>query len=678
MNLDLILHQAVSAHQSGQLEQAQSLYLDILKHYPNHPDALYLLGLVHFQSNQLEQAVSLIQQAISIQPSPQMYCNLGVVLQAQGNFQDAIHQFHTAISMEPNYAEAFFNLGITFQVMHDLINAESAYQSAISCNPQYAAAFTNLGITLFEQDKFELAIHAYQKSLEISPNSIETLNNLGNAYLHSHQFSEADLQFKAALELNPDDCITLGNRAVMLQVKGDLDHAIQIYRILQESDASSADRHSNLIFAMDMHPGMNASTLQQERKKWAQQHANHLRQNIPFSNIPQPQRKLRIGYVSGYFFQQSAANVFGSMLMHFNRDQFEVYAYSNLNPNREDAVTRLFQQSVSQWRNVCHLSDDELASLIRDDAIDILVDLSSHMAFNRLLTFARKPAPIQIAAWGYIGGTGMQAMDYFFADNVLVPQEEMPLYAEQVICLPAAVNYFAFESFPPVNTLPALSGQGITFGSLNRLAKLTPETFQLWAQVLIHIPNSRIILKAPELDDASIQQQILERFDNAGIPQQRVSLIGKSSWAEHMATFNRIDISLDPFPHGGGVTALEGIMMGVPMVSLKWPTIIGRLSASILSALGLNDWIANDPQQYLSIALQKSSDLAALAVLRKQLRNQMLQSMIGNPVLYAGTVEKTYRQLWIQWCERGHIEEQGEPPQHAELKESFPLSMMSQ
>jgi predicted O-linked N-acetylglucosamine transferase (SPINDLY family) len=338
------------------------------------------------------------------------------------------------------------------------------------------------------------------------------------------------------------------------------------------------------------------------------------------------------------------------MLTEFDREAFEVYAFSN--SVVADQATALFQQNVTVWRAIAGMSDEAVAELIRADEIDILVDLSGHSGGNRLLVFARKPAPIQITAWGYIGGTGMKAMDVFFADEVVVPPEERALYAEEVRYLPSVVCYYPFEPFPPVNALPALMGRGLTFGSFNRLAKITEASFRVWAEVLLAVPHSRMVLKTPELDQLSEQERIRDRFVAYGVAPERVVLLGRTSWAEHVAAFNQVDIGLDPFPHGGGVTALEGLMMGVPVVTLKWPTIPGRLSAAILTPLGLTDWIADSPEAYVRIAVEKSRDLMALSVLRKQLRGRMTSSLIGDPKAYARAVESEYRLLWQEWCAR--------------------------
>ena len=293
-----------------------------------------------------------------------------------------------------------------------------------------------------------------------------------------------------------------------------------------------------------------------------------------------------------------------------------------------------------------------MADLIRQDEIDILVDLSGHSAGGRLLVFARKPAPIQITAWGYIGGTGMKAIDVFFADPVAVPPEEKQFYVEEVRYLPSMVGAFFPEPFPAVTSLPALAEKDITFGSFNRLVKTSEEAYRVWSQVLLAIPGSRMVLKTAELDDAGMRARVLEKLTRAGVAPERIMLLGRTSWRDHVAAFNQIDITLDPFPHGGGVTTLEGLMMGVPVITLRWPTLVGRLSASILTTLGLTDWIAETAEQYVEIAVQKAQDLTALADLRQRLRPIFTSSIIGDADAYVRAVEQEYRTLWREWCER--------------------------
>jgi predicted O-linked N-acetylglucosamine transferase (SPINDLY family) len=362
-----------------------------------------------------------------------------------------------------------------------------------------------------------------------------------------------------------------------------------------------------------------------------------------------PGRRLRIGYVSADFREHSASKVFGGMLTHYDRSQFEVYAYSN-SRLKEDRYSELFRKNVTVWRNIAGLSDQAAASMLLDDRIDILVDLSGHTAGNRLLVFARRPAPIQITALGYAAGTGMQAMDVFFTDRVMVPLDEVGYYREEVRYLPCALGLFSMDEFPAVNALPALSNGVVTFGSFNRLAKVSNDTYRTWAKLLLAIPGSRLLLKATELDDALNRERILQAFTQAGIAAERIVMRGNTSWYEHMQAYHQVDIALDPFPHGGGVTALEGLMMGVPVITRRWPTLTGRISASVMTTLKLPGWIAETPEQYVEIAVGQANDLQSLSKLRGQLRGIFTSSVLGDQAAFVRSVEQEYRKLWQEWC----------------------------
>jgi predicted O-linked N-acetylglucosamine transferase (SPINDLY family) len=251
----------------------------------------------------------------------------------------------------------------------------------------------------------------------------------------------------------------------------------------------------------------------------------------------------------------------------------------------------------------------------------------------------------------------MRAMDALFSDPVMITPEEKHYFSEEVRYLPNFMGAFFNNPFPEVNELPALSGGTITFGSLNRLAKVSEQAYRAWAEILLAVPVSRLLLKAGELDDASTRERVAGHFTRAGVAADRIIMRGTTSWHEHMRTCQQIDLALDPFPQGGGVTALEGLMMGVPMVTLRWPTIVGRSSASVLTTLGLTDWIAETQEQYVELAVRKAEDLASLAALRRQLRGIFTASVIGDPDAYARAVEREYRQLWREWCANGSPQE---------------------
>jgi protein O-GlcNAc transferase len=291
-----------------------------------------------------------------------------------------------------------------------------------------------------------------------------------------------------------------------------------------------------------------------------------------------------------------------------------------------------------------------VVELIRRDQIDILVDLSGHSRENRLPVFARKPAPIQITAWAYSTGTGMRAMDVLFSDPVLIPPDERVLYAEEIRYLPNFLSYYPFQTPPAVTASPALTKKYVTFATFSRLEKVSDDAYQTWAAVLLAVPGSRMLFKNREMDHAAGRARVTDYFMRAGVAPERLILLGSTPWEQHMAAFDQVDIALDPFPQGGGVTSLEGFLMGVPVITLRWPTFGGRTGASILTTLGLTDWIAETPEQYVEIARQKAADLHALAELRQQMRERLMTSILCDADAYARVVEQEYRQLWQEWC----------------------------
>ncbi|MEN6628026.1 MAG: tetratricopeptide repeat protein, partial [Sulfuricella sp.] len=541
------------------------------------------------------------------------------------------------------------NLGTTFNEQGKLDEAVACYRKALALNPDFAGSHYNLGITLKAQNKLDKALTCFKKTIVLQPNLAEAHNNLGITLHDLGKFEDAVVYFQNAIALKPDYAEAYCNLGNLLCAMGKMTEAVVCYRTSIKIKPGKA--HSNLIFALDLMSEADTPTLQGERRKWGEIHADPLTvEQRPHTNIPDPERRLRIGYVSADFRQHSAATAFGAMLVKFDQARFDVIAYSNT--ANEDQYTQMFRQSATHWRNIVGLTDEAVAELIRQDGIDILVDLSGHSAGNRLLAFARKPAPIQVTAWGYPSGTGMQAMDALFADAVVIPPGERQLYLEDVRYLPNLIGYFNPEIFPAVAALPALSAKIVTFGSFNRLAKVSLETFDLWTRLLAALPDSRLLFKSSEFDSPAARDRVSRHFTEAGIAPERIVILGKTTWHEHMRAYNRIDIALDPFPHSGGTTTLEGIMMGIPTLTLRRPCFGGRASASILTTLGMTDWVAETPEQYIAIAVEKTRDLEALATFRQQLRSRFTSSVIGDAHAYVEAAESEYRLLWREWCER--------------------------
>ena len=684
MNTLKTLQKIITAAQQGRLNEAQVGCRALLKKSPGNLDAHRLLGMILNQQGQFAEAVQhlklLLQAGVGDVDTLQ---DIADALTASGQFAEALDYYAKAVTLEPKRAELHFNLGFVTQrlalhlqsaghygdalklrpswadahyslgnVLRDLdrlVESEASYRGALQIKPDFADAHSNLGNVLRDLGRLEESEASCRRALQIKPDFAEGHCKLGNTLLDLGRLMESEASFRRALQIKPDFAEAHNNLGNTLSNLGRQVESEASYRRALQVKPDFAEAYGNLIFSLDFSESASVASCQAERKAWADRHAQLLYQNPVFLNSTNAQRPVRIGYVSADFREHSAARCFGSMLLHFDRQHYEVFAYSN--SLIEDATTHRFKKSVTGWRSIVGKTDAMVVELIRRDQIDILVDLSGHSSGNRLLVFARKAAPVQITAWGHATGTGMRAMDIFFTDEVMVPLEEQRFYAEAIHYLPNALCYSTDGALPSVGPLPVLEKELFTFGSLNRLSKLTDPTVALWSRILQAVPESRLMLKFGGLDDERTRAHIEERFDQYGIGKERLELQGATSWDLHMAAYNRLDIVLDPFPMNGGVTTLEGLLMGVPVVALRGRTIAARVSASILTTLGLTDWIAESQEDYVQLAVSKSKQIQELSCLRGALRDRVKKSVLGDPKAYVTAVEAGYQKIWQEWCE---------------------------
>jgi predicted O-linked N-acetylglucosamine transferase (SPINDLY family) len=404
------------------------------------------------------------------------------------------------------------------------------------------------------------------------------------------------------------------------------------------------------MFALDANPRVTLEDVQTERKRWYRAHRRRRIERDGWPNPPDPERRLRVGYVSADFRRHSVAFCFGPVLWGHDPQRFEVICYST--GIGEDDFTQRFKRAAALWRDVGHLSDDALERVIREDAVDLLVDLSGHTAGNRLAVFTAKPAPVQLTAWGNVSGAGIPEIDYLLADPVVVPPAERPLFVEQILDLPCALSHPVQDEMPDPGPLPARAAGQVTFGCLNRFSKVSDEALALWARIVRDCPGSRLLLKDRAFSNDGARARVLAKLAGMGLGAERVVLRGATERRAHLETYREVDLALDPFPQNGGITSLEALSMGVPVVTRLGRTVAGRMTASILTALGLADFVAADPDAYATLALARAARLDELADLRAGLRARVLASPVGNAALYVAAVENAYRTAWRRWCAR--------------------------
>ena len=607
---------AIEHHQAGRLHEAELGYREILRLNPRERDALHLLGVVAHQSGRQEDAIRLIQQAITIDASQAKFHNsLGSVYQSVGHIAAAAACYRQSIVLDQNYPEAHANLG---QMLLDLTRPAEALgvlERAIALKPDYANAHLTLGVALKTLGRYDEATAAFQRASHLRKDFMDALFQLGNILKDQGRITEAIDSYLRVLEFEPLAFTTLCNLLCNYQYRDG---------ITLEELATAHARFD---------------------RTFGEFHRRHIR---PHGNDRDPERPLRVGFVSADFIKHPVGFFTVRMFEHLDRGQFEAVCYNNAATS--DDITERIRAKAVLWRDVRAWSDDQVAQAIRDDRIDILFDLSGHTRDNRLLVFARKPAPIQITWAGYVGTTGLRAMDYLLADGHEVPEGTEHHYVERIIRMPDGyVSYEPPFGAPDVLPLPAMQTGRVTFGSFNNQAKLGRDTVSTWARVLSRVPGSRLILKYYAMNNPAVVGRLREMFAGHGIEADRVIFLGSTSHVEQLERYRDVDIALDTFPYGGGLTTLEALWMGVPVVTCPGETFAGRHSLSHLSNIGLTETIARDLDEYVAVAASLAADLPALARLRSGLRERVASSPLCDGGRFARNFERILRSVWQEW-----------------------------
>jgi protein O-GlcNAc transferase len=529
------------------------------------------------------------------------------------------------------------------------LEAIKCYDKVLAVAPGHLDALNNRGNCLSLVGRFEQAVKNYNTILAVRPNDMRARCNRASSLKQLGRCSEALSDYDRVLDADPDNTDALYHRGNMFTDLARPTEAIRDLRRALALNPNDPDTLTSLIFALNFDPDATNESLQAQRRGWGAGYDDLLR-GVAHTNKPDADRRLRIGYVSSHFRHQAATYAFGGVIIHHDPEKFEVTCYSDT-PYEDDLTPRL-RAHAHKWHRTTHLSDAQLAALIRADRIDILVDLVGHMKGHRLLMFAHKPAPIQVTAWGEPTGTGLKAIDCILADPVVIPACERALLTEQVADLPNFLGYWSPEPIPSAQPLPALTRGYVTFGSFNRLSKILPAVLRNWGAILRAVPEARLVLKDRLIDRASQQEPILAALADEGVAPERVTILNQGSRAAHFEAYGDLDIALDPFPHSGGMTTLDALWMGVPVVTCPGRTISSRLAAANLTAAGLEDYIASNFDDYVELAVAKARDLRALAELRGTLRGRIANTEFGDPQRYARAVEKRYRAMWQLWCEK--------------------------
>jgi protein O-GlcNAc transferase len=516
-------------------------------------------------------------------------------------------------------------------------------------NPSYALALFEQGSNLADERRHVEALTFFDRGLRLDSGNANAFYRRSAILKRMKRSGEALASLDQALALKPDFAEALISRAMILRSLGEIDQALACLRAAMKLRPEDSALHTTYIFTLNFDPSLDEADKQRERVEWERRHALKFKSRWkPHDNEPVSGRRLRIGYVSSYFGVDNSTFSFAEVILNHDPDRFEIFCYSDT--RNEDEATAILRKQVNHWRRTNDMSDDQVTELVRRDRIDILIDCLGHMKGNRLLVFAQKPAPIQVTAWGEVTGTGLQAMDYLLGSKVLVPEPYRALLRECVMDLPNFSGFWSPGPLPDVGPLPAITQGHVTFGSFSRLAKIVEPTIRCWAAILRRIPGARLVLKHSQLAEDIYRTRIADSFRRHGVSPDALVFLGGTDRQTHFACYNMIDIALDPFPHAGGMTTLDALWMGVPVVSWPGKTISSRWAATCLVPLGLSDFLADSEEGYVELAVAKASDIASLATLRQTLRGRMAGSEFGDGQRFCRAVEAKYIEMWSRWC----------------------------
>ncbi|WP_339026382.1 tetratricopeptide repeat protein [Bradyrhizobium symbiodeficiens] len=642
-------HNLAAVHLSLQkFEAARACQERAIALKPNFPPALAGLGNALLQMNLPEQAIELYDRAIALKPdNADALCNRGLAELALGRLDRAKQSFERALLFQPRHAEALIGKGVVGIELKHYDEAEAALAAAFAIRPGSAKLLAHRGRLNLGLSRPEQAAADFDAALALSPKLEVALRGKAEVALSMGNTAQAILACTALLEENPRSAIALALLSSCFANQGEIAAAIEHLDAALAIAPDQPELIARKIYFLDFLSEADFAVQQAARKSWWDAVGARLPRRKLAPRQLDPDRRIVVGYVSAEFWYHSAAFGLLPVLRHHDHAKFEIVCYS-CSPLR-DEMTAKFKSLADVWVDAWQLSDDELADRIESDKVDILIDVSGHSTGNRLPVFARKPAPIQVTAFGHATGTGLQTMDYVLADPIFIPESARHLLAEKVYDLPCLITTDPILDVPP-SELPMLRNGHVTFGVFNRIYKISDEAIRVWAKVMREVSGSKIVIKHTLLNDSLLRDGLIARFVAQGIAEENVICMGSTPRHEHLLAFAQVDISLDTFPQNGGVSTWESLYAGVPVVAKLGHGASSRAGGAIVAAIGLDDWVAEDDDGYVEIARKFASRPEHLAKLRAGLPALIAGSPAGNVEIYTRGVEEGYRQFWRDYC----------------------------
>ena len=698
------LYQTVGAIflKNGNYFEAKLNFQKAIKLKPNCPNLYNDFGITLIALEDYNLAKKILCKANSLFPDNiECFYNLGNAYKITGDYNDAITAYQKCLTLDPFYFKAYENLFIVFQLIknikkseklvnkaikksnhlskknylvwqkwiamcfheiaesyesfQDWVNAKKNYYRAIQTKNDYIPSLNNLGNLLFKEGLKNQALKYFKISRKFQPKNSTILNNIAviliknkNFYLSSKYLEKAFIQKQGSNYLLGNLILCYMNLFKHKETNKFVKNLKKLYinkKKLSQNNYKSLDL---ILFFITYSNYLNDSEIfkfyKLYDKKLIASKKTYLK---PILNSKKQKSKLKIGYVSPDFKKHSIKGFLEPVLSNHNHDQFEIYAFAEL--SEEDPVTQQYKSYVDHWIPTQGLSDEEMVQKIRELQIDILVDLAGHTKDNRLLVFARKPAPVSLTWLGYGYTTGLSAIDYFLTDKITAPKGSEHLFSEQIWQL----NHYGHCCYQEqldmghVGPLPALEKGHITFGTLTRAIRINDRVIKAWSQILKRVKHSKLVINSADFSHYKTKRMIISKFEEYGVKQNCLEVGYQSPpWD----TMRQIDIALDCFPHNSGTTLIEHLYMGNPFVTYSNRPSVGKIGASILTALGRREWIAYSEQEYIDKAVALATDTKKLASIRSSLREEMKRSPIMDHKGFVRELERTYQSMWDKWC----------------------------
>jgi predicted O-linked N-acetylglucosamine transferase (SPINDLY family) len=646
-----LLRHGDAASRAGGTEEMWRSYVQALQLAPSLLAELVRRGDDRFSGRDWEGALAFFTRLASIAPTDvSVGLRVGQALCHLDRHDEAIGQFHRLIEVFPGCADAHNDLAVALIARGRLDEALVCLEKALALRPDYAEAHNNLTTLYMKREEWDNAAANCARALALRADYMEAVANMANIHSLRGRHDESLPWFERALALAPESASIHNSYGIVLQQLGDVDAAVAHFREVSRCDSRNPDGPQNITFMVNYLENLTPDEVFAQHRKWAERYESAAARARRHPNDRDPDRRLRVGYVSPDLRGHSVACFFEPLLAAHDRVSVEIFCYSDA--KKPDAVTARLRDQAAHWRETRAMTHEEFAALVTADRIDILVDLAGHTDDNRLVDFARRPAPVQVTYLGYCNTTGLHEMDYRLTDAWADPPGATERWhTETLVRLPRGfLCYRPEDDAPPVGPLPALGNGYVTFGSFNNIMKLSPGTIRVWAAILAAVPDSKLVLKNRLMRQARARDRIVGAFVDAGIDSARLVIGGFLEKRDHLDVYNQVDIALDPFPYNGTTTTCESLWMGVPVIALAGRVHAGRVGASILSAVGLDGWIAADKNAYVAIAVRAAADLDALGALRASLRDRMAVSPLCDAVRLAREIETAYRAMWRTWC----------------------------